>query len=514
MTAISRRGLLIGGLGLAGGGVLAACSGMGQGMGSGMGSGMGTRVEPATGSMPSRSIGPAEPLTAAPGQRVVTASLVAKPTTLDLGGPTVATWAYGDTAPGPLIRATAGDLVRVTLDNRLPADTTIHWHGVALRNAADGVPGMTQDPIHPGERYTYEFVVPDPGTYFYHPHVGLQLDRGLYAALVVDDPGESGDYDVEHVIVLDDWLDGTGTTPEAALAALVARGGSGDANGQGMGMGGSGMGGMGANGMGGMGANGMGGDVSYPHFLVNGRVPAAPTVLRAKPRQRVRLRIINAGSDTIFTVAVGGHSMTVTHADGFPVVPTDTSALHVGMGERFDVLVTVGDGVFPLVALPYGKPGQALALIRTGAAAAPSASVRPDELSGAALLGSALSPAEGSRLPSRPAEATSPLTLNGQMSPYAWGINGAPYGQNEPIMVEPGQRLRLDVVNQTMMIHPLHIHGHTFGLVGSGLRKDTVLVGPMESLPIELQADNPGSWMTHCHNVYHGESGMMIALEY
>ena len=99
------------------------------------------------------------------------------------------------------------------------------------------------------------------------------------------------------------------------------------------------------------------------------------------------------------------------------------------------------------------------------------------------------------------------------MRPYQWGINGAKYGENEPLTVKAGQRLRINATNMTMMSHPLHIHGHTFALP-SGLRKDTALMAPMESVAIDLDADNAGNWMIHCHNTYHAEAGMMIALEY
>ena len=497
MNPITRRGLLLGGLGIAGAGALSACAG--------------SSTPTAT-----RTFGTPSPLTTTPGQRTTSVKLVAKPTTLDLGGPKVATWAYGDTAPGPLIRATAGDLIRVTIDNQLPADTSVHWHGIALRNAADGVPGMTQDPIAPKSSYTYEFVAPDPGTYFYHPHVGVQLDRGLYAPLIIDDPHEPGRYDKEYVVVLDDWLDGTGRTPDQVLEQLIAQGGTGTSGG---------MGGMdhGSMGMGGMdhGSTGMGtppfgdaGDVTYPHFLINGRVPAAPDVLTAKPGQKVRLRVINAASDTIFTVALGGHRMTVTHSDGFPVNPTDTSAFYIGMGERYDVTVTLRDGVFPLVAAPFGKQGQAMALIRTSSGSAPSPSVRPAELTGPVLLGTDLTATDAARLPQKSIESSAPVQLTGQMAPYEWGINGAKFGQNEPIMLKAGQRVRLELSNMTMMTHPFHVHGHTFGLIGSGLRKDTVLLPPMATIPVELEADNPGDWAAHCHNIYHAEAGMMIALNY
>ena len=152
-------------------------------------------------------------------QRLVTARLSPRVSTVDLGGVAVDTWAYGESVPGPLLRATAGDLLRVTVDNALPAETSVHWHGVALRNDMDGVPGMTQKPIGTGGRFLYEFTAPDPGTYFYHPHSGVQLHRGLYGVLVVDDPREPGDYDLEWVVVLDDWVDGTGPPPTTSSPA-------------------------------------------------------------------------------------------------------------------------------------------------------------------------------------------------------------------------------------------------------------------------------------------------------
>ncbi len=487
---ISRRAVLLGGLGLAGT-ALGACT-----------------TSSSTGSGQSSSAGSTAPATASPTQKVVTKTLTAKPVTLDLGGPTVRTWAYADTVPGPVLRATAGDFLRVTLDNQLPADTTIHWHGIRLRNAADGVPGVTQDPVKPGTTFVYEFTAPDPGTAFFHPHVGVQLDRGLYAPMVIDDPREPGQYDAEWILVLDDWVDGTGRTPDDVLQQLVADGSTT----------GGGMGGMGHGGMGGMSMGprpwGDAGDVTYPHFLLNGKVPTAPDVLTVKPGQRVRLRIINAASDTIFAVALAGHRMTLTHTDGYAVQPQQVSALYVGMGERYDATVTLGDGVFPFVAVPFGKQATpARALLRTGAGTPPDPGMLPTELGSEVLIGSQLLAAEASRLPPQPADATATVTLQGSMSPYQWGINGAPFGKNQPLSVQAGQRLRLNVANMTMMAHPVHLHGHTFALP-SGLRKDTVLLAPMQSLPIDFDADNAGDWVIHCHNAYHAEAGMMIALRY
>ncbi len=497
---LSRRNLL---LGLAGVGALSACTGTSSHGGMDMGAGQTIRAAPS--------------VTPTAGQKLVTATLTPKQTTLDLGGTIVQTWAYGDTAPGQLIRATAGDFLRVSVDNRLPADTSVHWHGIRLRNAADGVPGVTQEPIRSNTKYVYEFTAPDPGTYFFHPHVGVQLDRGLYAPLVIDDPAEPGKYDTEWVVVLDDWIDGTGTTPDEVLNKLIDDGGNSSGGMGGMEHGSMGMasGSQTTEGMSGMSTGpapwGDAGDVTYPYFLINGKTPTAPTTFNAKPGQKVRLRIINAASDTIFTVALGGHRMTLTHTDGHRVQPTEVGAFYIGMGERYDAIVTLDDGAFPLIAAPFGKDGQALAIVRTGAGAVPEAGVSPSELSGQVFVGSRLLPADGTLLPQRTPETTVDITLNGSMKPYAWGINGGPFGKNTPLTAKAGQRLRLNVTNQTMMTHPLHVHGPAFALADTGLRKDTVLLAPMESRALDLDPD-VGDWMVHCHNPYHSESGMMILL--
>ena len=297
--------------------------------------------------------------------------LLARAAKVDLGGVIVDTWAYGDSVPGRPLRATAGDRMRIAFRSELPEATSVHWHGLAIRNDMDGVPGVTTPEVAPGGSFNFDFIVPDPGTYWLHPHTGLQLDRGLYAPFVIDDPAEPGNYDAEWVVVLDDWTDGMGPNPEQILATLTQGSGSGSGFGS--------MGGMGHGGMGDM----RGGDVAYPLYLVNGRAPTDPDVLAARPGQRVRLRLINAGADTIFRVALAGHQLRITHTDGFPVAPADASVLLIGMGERYDAVVTLGDGVFPLVAEPVGKPGLARALVRTGAGESPAPSYRPQKLTAA-----------------------------------------------------------------------------------------------------------------------------------
>ncbi|WP_404347573.1 multicopper oxidase family protein [Phycicoccus jejuensis] len=489
----TRRSVLTGGLGLLGLGALSACGGGARPVGP-------------------RSAAVASTEAARHARGLVTTSLRAAPATVDLGGVVVDTWAFGDTVPGPTLRVDAGQVLRVDVRNDLPADTSVHWHGIRLRNDMDGVPMMTQDAIRPGGAFRYEFTVPDPGTYFFHPHVGVQLDRGLYGVLVVEDPHEPGRYDDEWVLVLDDWVDGTGRTPDDVLAGLTTGSGSADASG-GHGMGGSmsGMGGMGSGGMGGM--SGGGGDVVYPHYLVNGRVPDDPDVLRARPGDRIRLRVVNAASDTVFRLSLDGHHLTVTHSDGWPVEPVKGDALLIAMGERYDLLVTLGDGAFPLTATPEGKDGQALALVRT-ASGTPSASAAATTTFGTVLSLESLRPLAGTTLAARESDRTHDLALSGSMNPYRWTINGRSFPDTDPLEVRSSERVSLAVSNMSMMVHPFHLHGHTFSVRGSGVRKDTVLLRPMQRLVLDLDADNPGQWAAHCHNAYHAETGMMTTLGY
>lgn len=497
MNTLTRRDVLLAGLGLASAGVLSAC---------------GTKSTPSptrTGSL--TTIPTQSPVTPTAGARTVNHVLTPRPVTLDLGGVTAKTWAYGDTLDAPALRARAGDVLQVRVDNKLPTSTSVHWHGIALRNASDGVPGVTQAPIESGTSFTYQFVAPDPGTYFFHPHTGVQIDRGLYRPLIIDDPADPGRYDHEWIITLDDWTDGVGTSPDDILATFKAQNGT-VSTGMNHDMGGHDMGGMEH----GTSPLGDAGDVAYPHYLINGRIPTAPRTLTGKPGQKVRLRIINAASDTIFKIALQGHRLTLTHADGYPVTPTETTAVYLAMGERLDATVTLGDGVFVLQAAPEGKKGTpARAIVRTGAGSIPLADTRVSELGGAALLSTALKPVDEARLPDRAPDVTLDVALNGQMKPYAWGLNGKRFGEDTPLRVNPGQRMRLRMTNMTMMAHPMHIHGHTWALPGSGgLRKDTVLIRPMQTIEADLQADNPGTWMLHCHNIYHAELGMMTSLHY
>jgi multicopper oxidase len=527
---LSRRGFIA--AGVAGGLTLAGCSNS-------------TPPAPGAAAQMTAAINAAEAARPHSG-RTVTANLTPQVTQIDLGGPIVRTMAFGDTIPGPVIRAKVGDELVVNVSNRLGEPTSAHWHGIALRNDMDGSEPSTPN-IDAGQDFTYKFSVPNSGTYWVHPHVGLQDDVGLYLPLIVEDPTE-GNYDAEWIVVLDDWTDGVGKSPQQwyeelanpnkpAMSSMPApapttsttsttsptsttstsettstsgttsaspapapppapapRVGTSDLLG------------------------GDAGDIAYPYYLINGRIPVAPTTFEAKPGQRIRIRFINSGTDTAFRVALAGHTMTVTHTDGFPVVPTQVDALLIGMAERYDVIVTAADGVFPLVALAEGKNALARALLSTGKGSPPDPQFQPPELTkrvGTIEMFTATTPVNLGR---PDPNLNLPVVLGGNMMQFNWTINGEPWSKTNPLQIRQGQRPTLTFDNTTMMYHPIHLHGHTFQLIKAdgtpGARKDTVIVLPKQKLTAVLVADNPGQWVMHCHNNYHQVAGMQTVLDY
>ena len=432
-----------------------------------------------------------------PGGRPVAYELSATQSDVDLAGKRTAAWLYNTQLPGPILRANVGDRVQVRFRNQLPDSTTVHWHGLAIRNDMDGVPDVTQAPIPADTEFVYDFIPPDPGTYWYHTHGDLQRGRGLYGALIIDDPGAPANYDAEFVVVLSDWL--TDRTPSQVFDEL--RGGRMTSMPE-----------MTSRVLG-----GDSGDVRYPVYLLNGKPPGDPAVFTARPGQRARIRLINAGDDTAFRVALGGHRLTVTDTDGFPVEPVDTDSVLIGMGERYDAVVTLQDGVFPLVAVAEGKGAQAFAVVRTGGGAAPDPAVAPRELGAPPLTVADLRATDAVRLPVVDPGVTLEASLGGDMKQYVWTVNGKAYPAHTPLTVHRDQRVRLVYTNPTMMFHPMHLHGHTFAVArsdGSGPRKDTVIVLPGQTVAADVDTTNPGQWITHCHNDYHLAAGMATIFSY
>ncbi|WP_432492630.1 multicopper oxidase family protein [Kineococcus auxinigenes] len=515
---LGRRGLLLGGA--AGAGVaLAGCSGEG-------------RAAPGPSAPALDYVAATDPEVAATearrsaSGRTVDVGLVARAATVDIAGRVVDTWVYGDGLAAPEIRVGRGDRLRAVVRNELPESTTVHWHGIACRNDMDGAAPTTQEAIAAGGEFTYDFVLPDPGTYWYHSHSGMQSDRAMLGPLVVEDPEDSSGADEEFVVVLDDWVDGLGTTPDAVLQALnpALTGGHGGHAGHGAAAPAAPSASEAATAAGLVTGDhgssdplgGMTGHITYPLHLVNGRAPEDPAVLEAAPGARVRLRLVNAAAETAYRVAVGGHEMTVIAADGFDVEPVVTDALVIGAAQRYDVLLTARSGTWPLVAVVEGRSGHAAAVLRTRDAAGSAAPLAdaPDlpELSGRLVLESAMRPAERSALDPREPDRSYSVDLIEVAGRYAWGMAGADAGN---LVVRQGERVRITMNNTTSMWHPMHTHGHTFAIPDyGGLRKDTALVLPGQSMSIDFDADNPGEWMFHCHNVYHFEAGMTANVRY
>ncbi|WP_309229633.1 MULTISPECIES: multicopper oxidase family protein [unclassified Blastococcus] len=425
--------------------------------------------------------------------------LTAAPMRVDLAGHEIPTWGYG-TLPGPEIRLRAGDVLRVELDNALPEDTTIHWHGLAPPNRMDGVPRVTQDPVVPGGRFTYEFTTPVPGSFMYHAHVGMQLDRGLYGPLVVEPRSEELSYDREHVLMLDDWRDG-----------VDAHGGHGPAPGPDAGPGAA------------PGADEDPGDAvsfggrSYPLLLVNGRPPEDAPVLTTRPGDRLRLRVMNIAADTGFRFAVAGHRLTVTHTDGMPVEPVTVEALRLGMGERYDVLVECDQagGVWQIGVQAEGRTGWGRALLRydgSEASSPPAVAERPAELDGRLASYADLLAREPLPLPSGEPDRRFELELSGTQ------IGGQSYPDADPLPVAEGEWVRISMRNTSAKWHPMHLHGHHFQVLtptGRGPVKDTVTVPARGGeVTFDFLATNPGDWLFHCHNHHHMEDGMVRLVRY
>jgi FtsP/CotA-like multicopper oxidase with cupredoxin domain len=252
-------------------------------------------------------------------------------------------------------------------------------------------------------------------------------------------------------------------------------------------------------------------DVKYPSFLLNGTAPAKPWTLAARPGERIRLRIVNAAGSTYFRVMLDGHRLEVTHADGIAVQPVAADQLLMGMAENYDVVVTLAkSGSYTLHAVAQDGSGQAIGVLHTPDVA-PAANREMPTFSGKALQYGQLRALAPTTLPAGELR-TFRLPLQGDMQKYVWMIDGQVWPKADPLRIKPGERVQIEMTNQTMMWHPMHLHGHFFRVLqGAGdfcPLKHTVNVAPGETVRVEFTADNPGRWFFHCHNVYHLEAGM------
>ncbi len=436
-------------------------------------------------------------------------------------GKVIRAMAYNDQIPGPEIRLKEGERVRVVLKNALPEPTTIHWHGVDVPNRMDGVPGITQKPVQPGETFSYEFEATPPGTRWYHTHFQehRQLDLGLYAPLIIE-PAQRDPFpfDREHTLVFDDWATGTGR-PVPGTGAGTAGGGGGMGGMMGGMMGRMMEGMMGRRGMGGM----MGGreEPAYDTMTINGRAYPATQPLKILQGERIRLRLINTSADHTHVIRLAGHRLTVTHTDGNPLrQPVEVDAVPLAPAERYDVAFLADrPGVWFLSCTQPGHTGagEQVLIVYEGH----ESDKAPAPVEGAAGLRLwRYSLGQGREILPRPSgqERFFDLTLSGgMMGSDVWTINGKQYPQTDPLRLRKGDLARVRFRNQSMEGHPMHLHGQSFKVLSvngqrlpAPMAKDTVDVEPhMGSVLVEFTAYNPGDWFFHCHKPDHMEGGMI-----
>ncbi|WP_049972709.1 multicopper oxidase family protein [Haladaptatus cibarius] len=436
------------------------------------------------------------PRTTVSGNPDVQTTLTTSPGTVSPASSSAQNWLYNGSFPGNELRAKEGDIVHVDLQNQLPSETTIHWHGLPVPNQMDGVPNVTQQPIQPDETFTYKFRAEPAGTYFFHSHAGLQLDRGLYAPLVIEEKSPHVKYDREYTLLFDDYL---ARSPEP-LGESSSGGGGMD-------------GGMG--GMGGMGGGGMMGDQRPPYagLLVNGRLPADPASFDVTEGERVRLRFVNASSATAFRVGIAGHKLRISHADGQPIDTVPVDSFVFGAGERYDAVIeATNPGAWELRGEAVdGDEQPARAVLRYG-----NTSESPTGLNswGQTLQYGDLRAKQIPKQLRGTPDRTFDLTLSPEMGgSYGWLIDGQAYPDADPLQIREGEHVRVKMTNRSPVLHPMHLHGHFFR-VGDAM-KDTVIVpGHMGSVTFDFLADNPGNWFFHCHNLYHLEAGMARVIKY
>jgi len=422
-----------------------------------------------------------------PDPHVFETTLIAKVVNLELvPGKLTAVWTYNGVLPGPLIRVRQGDRLRVHLKNELPEATTIHWHGIRLPNAMDGVPGDTQPAVEPGGSFDYDFVLPDAGTFWYHPHAdsAAQVGYGLYGPLLVDDPSEPAELGDELVLVLSDMLldpRGSGQQQPADaggdLETLFGREGD--------------------------------------TLLVNGKLN--PT-LRPRAGRRQRWRLINAAKTRYYQLALQGQSFTrIGGDDGLSAAPQELDRVVLTPGQRADVMLELAmpsASTLPVRWVPYDRgygsveyrSEETLFTLQTSALAAESSPARP-------VVSRELAAVDITQATAQRIE----LTQSPAGTPFSLGINGVPGAEAQPIQVSVGDTQLWTVHNNVPWAHPFHVHGFFFQVLDvNGVPppvlewRDTVDVPVDATVRLAIQFnERPGMWMFHCHILDHADAGMM-----
>ncbi|MDP3958507.1 MAG: multicopper oxidase domain-containing protein, partial [Pseudorhodobacter sp.] len=385
------------------------------------------------------------------------------------------------------------------------------------------VPDMPMPLMAPGETRSYDFA-PRPGTFWMHSHVVTHEMRLLAAPLIVRTAEDLTEDRQEVVLFLHDF---SFKTPEEVLAEITAGGAphGGEAAGT-MPMGGmQGMDQGAASGMQMGNMAGMGGmamdlnDYNWDAYLANDRTLSDPEVVQVERGGRIRLRVINAAAATVFSIDTGAVLARLIAVDGDRVQPISGTRFGLAMAQRmnFEIDLPGEGGAWPILARREGarnRTGIILAtpgaeVRRIDALADTDAPAFDTDLAQEAQL-VALHP-----LAERPVDRSQMIMLGGSMQPYVWTINGAVWGQHQPIAARSGERVSLTFHNMSMMGHPMHLHGHVFQVVGLngrrviGALRDTVYVPPIAMVEIALDVGEAAPWLLHCHHMAHMVTGMM-----
>ncbi len=409
-------------------------------------------------------------------------------TSLYDGAPRTRVWAYNGTVPGPTFRVKLGETLRVRFRNRLPQPTTVHWHGVRVPNAMDGVPYLTQPPVEPGGEFVYEFAPKEAGTFWFHPHLrsSEQVERGLYGVLIVEDP-KPPPYDQDVAWVLDDWLlDGDGQVHgEFNTRHDLAHDGR------------------------------WGGLVT-----ANGR---SDTVLRVKSGERVRLRLLNSANGRVFKPDFSGLDARVIAVDGnYTRKPLPAQGFELAPGNRLDVELRFDQPSSGPIELfdrfIERRPNRLGTLLVDGVAEPRTGFVSPSQ----------------EKVPAWSDWARTALfhefrldARQGGQFGIEWTIDGKAFAGHEAhahheaaLKLPLGRFVRLRFTNASYRLHPIHLHGMFFRLLARDGRsvdeaffRDTALIHAKESIDIGVVPLDAGKWMMHCHILEHAEAGMMTTLE-
>ncbi|HEY2473558.1 MAG TPA: multicopper oxidase family protein [Candidatus Cybelea sp.] len=404
------------------------------------------------------------------------------------------------------VETVLGARFRVQLVNRISKPTLIHWHGLILPPRQDGVPIISQPALPPGQSYEYGFPLVESGTYWMHSHEGLQEQSLLSAPLIIADPADER-RDEQPVVA--EIADFSFTDPEQIYAGLrkptvalsMAPGApmKPDVN-----------------------------DVNYDAFLVNRRPIENPEVFRIEPRAKVRLRIINSGASTNFTIDLGSLQGTLFAVDGRAITPITGNRFPIGIANRCDIRVeTPGPGVYPIFAVREADNARAAFVLATRGASIPKYPAKGSFTAPLNTLALERTLRATNPLSPRPVDRRLTMDLTGDMAKYSWSINNivwtdalAESGKFPYLPVKRGERVEITMRNKTMMTHPMHLHGHAFQIVAingerfPGAMRDTIIVTAKDSVTIAFDANNPGWWFYHCHNLYHLAAGMATSLKY